>query len=354
MDIEVREQDSGAINVYVGSAPLVEFDRSRGPIVETVLEDGLELAVVRFADDHSNLVLRDGKLFGILQARDQYLRDQFDRLDTLAAGLIYEVNRIHSTGVGLVGYEELLSNYAVDDPDAVLNSTAANLPFPLENGTFIVHVREQSTGQVITRQIEVDLDGLNDDDTTLASLAAALNGVPGLSATVTSDNRLQLTADAGREIWFGEDSSGALAALGLASFFTGRNAGDIAVADRLREDPRLIAASLSGEVNDGDNAGRLARLADSTSTSALLGQRSIPDYHETIISDLAVEAAAALTQHEAAEAVYEGLYAQRESVSGVSLDEEAVNLSKFERAYQAATRYLAVVDQLTSETLALL
>jgi len=215
MDIQVREQESGSVNVYVGSAPLVEFDRSRGPIVETVLEDGLELASVRFSDDHGNVILRDGKLFGLLQARDAYLRDQFERLDTLAQGLIYEVNRIHSTGVGLVGYESLLSNYAADDADAVLNSTTANLPFPLENGTFIVHVRDQTTGQVITRQIEVDLDGLNDDDTTLTSLAAALDSVPGLSASITTDNRLQIEASNGQELWFTEDSSGALAALGL-------------------------------------------------------------------------------------------------------------------------------------------
>lgn len=354
MDIQVREQENGSINVYVGSAPLVEFDRARGPVVETVLEDGLELASVRFADDHGNVILSDGKLFGLLQARDTYLRDQLERLDTLAQGLIYEVNRVHSTGVGLVGYESLLSEYAVDDPDAVLNSSAANLPFPLENGTFIVHVRDQASGQVITRQIEVDLDGLGGDDTTLASLAAQLDGVPGLSATVTTDNRLQLDAASGQELWFSEDSSGALAALGLASFFSGRSAGDIDIAATLRSDPRLIAASLSGQTNDGTNAGRLATLADSARTSALLGNRSIQDYHETIISDLAVKTATAITQHEAADAVYQGLFAQREAISGVSLDEEAINLTKFERAYQAATRYLGVVDQLTNEMLALL
>lgn len=352
MDIEVREQRNGTVNVYVGSEPLVEFDRSRGLTVETVLEDGLELASVRFADNHGNVILRDGKLFGLLAARDRYLRDQVQRLDTLARGLIYEVNRVHSTGVGLIGYESLLSDHAVSDPDAALNSDAANLPFPLENGTFIIHVRDQANGQVITRQIEIDLDGLNGDDTTLTSLATALNNVPGVSASVTADNRLQLEAAAGQEIWFSEDSSGALAAVGLASFFSGSDASDIEIHSAVQDDPRLIAASLSGATNDGGNAGRLANLAVSTST--LLGNRSIQDYHEALISALAVEASAAVTQHEAANAVYEALYAQREAVSGVSIDEEAVNLTQYETAYQAATRYLSIVDQMTSEIMALL
>lgn len=354
MDIQVREQDNGSINVYVGSEPLVEFDRSRGPIVETVLEDGLELASVRFEDNHGNVILRDGKLFGLLETRDRYLKDQIDRFDTLARGLIYEANRIHSTGVGLVGYEALLSEYAVNDPDAVLNSDAASLPFPLQNGTFIVHVRDKVTGQEITRQIEVDLDGLNSDDTTLNDLAAALDGVPGLTASVTTDNRLQLVAADGQEMWFTEDSSDVLAALGLASFFTGQDARDIAIHEEIKQDPRLIATSLSGALSDGDNAGRLANLAASTSTSTLLGSRSIQDYHEALISDLAVEASAALTTHEAASAVYESLMAQREAISGVNLDEEAINLVKFETAYQGAARYLGVVDALTNEIMALL
>ena len=354
MDIQVREQDSGSVNVYVGSEPLVEFDRSRGPIVETVLQNGTEIASVRFADTHGNVVMTDGRLFGLLQARDRYLQDQINRFDTLAAGLIYEVNRIHSTGVGLVGYQDLLGEYAVNDPAVALNSTAAGLPFPLENGTFIVHIRDTATGQEITRQIHIDLDGLNADDTTLNSLAADLNNVPGLTATVTADNRLQLQPAGGHEIWFSEDSSSALAALGLASFFSGQDAGDIAIRDQIRSDPRLIAASLTGELNDGDNAGRLANLALSTSTSSLLGHRSIQDYHETLVTDLAVEAAAAFTDHEATEAVYESLYAQREAISGVNLDEEVVNLAQYETAYQGAARYLSVVESLTDEIMNLL
>jgi len=354
MDIQVREQDTGSISVYVGSEPLVEFDRARGPIVETELRDGTEVASIRFADTHGNVILHDGKLFGLLQVRDRYLQDQIERFDTLARGLIYEVNRLHSTGVGLVGYEQLTGEYGVSDPDAALNSAAAGLPFPLENGTFIVHVRDKATGVEITRQIEVDLDGLGGGDTTLNSLATALDNVPGLSASVTSDNRLALQADNGRELWFSEDSSGALAALGMASFFSGHDASDIAVRDEIRDDPRLIAASLGGALNDGGNAGRLANLARSASTSTLLGNRSIPDYHETIISDLAVEVSAALSDQEAADTVYNSLVAQREAISGVSLDEEVINLTRYETAYQGAARYLSVVNDLTDEIMALL
>jgi len=57
----------------------------------------------------------------------------------------------------------------VGDAGAALNSAAADLPFAVQNGTFYVRVRDQATGQVTTQMIEVDLDGLNNDDTTLNS-----------------------------------------------------------------------------------------------------------------------------------------------------------------------------------------
>lgn len=354
IQIDVREQENGSLSVYVASEPLVSFDRSRGLTVERVLQDGLEIAEVRFADSRGFVTIRDGRLAGAIAARDTHLRDQLGRLDRLAGGLIYEVNRIHSSGVGLIGYESMRSDYAAQDADQPLNSDLAGLPFPLVNGTLIVNVRDKASGQTISRQIEIDLDGLNGDDTTLTTLAADLDGVPGLSASVSADLRLQISADAGQEFWAAEDSSGAFAALGLGGLFSGRDARDISVADAVSQDPRRIAASLSGEWNDGDNAGRLARLSADESISPFLGARSIANYHAAMIDDLAVSGGAALTNLEAADVVYQSLVAQRESISGVNIDEEAINLTRFERAYQGAARYLNVLDDLSNEVLSLL
>lgn len=349
MDIEVRAQANGSVNVYVGSEPLVEFDRARGLTVTTVIADGLERATVRFADTQGGVIIRDGRLAAQLTLRDRYLVEQVAGLDALARALIYEVNRVHSTGAGLVGYSQVTSEYAVRDPEAVLNTAAAGLAFPVRNGTFIVHVG-QPDGVSITRQIEVDLDGL-DGDTTLKSLAAALNQVPGVSATILPDGRLRLAAAEGSEIWFSEDGSGVLAALGVGAFLAGTDAATIEVSAAVRADPRLIAASLSGVASNGDNAGRLA-LAGQTA-SRLLNGVSLTDFQTNLVNVVAVRTAAARTNVEAFSVVHSSLLAQREAVSGVSLDEEAINLTKFERAFQGVARYLGLLDNLTAEVLAL-
>ncbi len=351
IDIQTREQEGGSLLVYVGSEPLVQFDRSRGVTVRTQIVNGVETVDLRFADNDSSLRVGAGRLGGLVRARDNILSDQIGRLDQLAAGLIYEVNRLHTTGVGLVAHTSLTSRNAVSDADQPLNQALSHLPFPVENGVVIVKVRDQATGQVTTRQIEIDLDGLNDDDTTLNDLAASLDAIDGLSASVTTDGRLKIDADAGREFWFSDDSSGVLAALNLGGLFVGTDAATIDLDPAIEADPRLIATSQSGLASDGDLAGRIAQLAQSDATSTLLSGMSIPDFHQDIVNRLGSASGAAQREFESADAVYAGLVAQRESVSGVNADEEAINLTRFERAYQSAARYLSVLDQLSQEVL---
>ncbi len=351
MDVHVRETSNGSINVYVGSDPLVEFDRSRGLKVEINLVDGLEVMTVRFSDDNAPVPAREGRIAAVRDARDVHVRGQLDRLDELARGLIYEVNRVHSTGVGLSGYESILGTYDVVDPNAPLSTTQAGLPFPVQNGVMIVQVRDKASGQQISRQVPVDLDGIGGNDTTLTTLAAALDGVPGLSASVTPDNRLQLDAAAGSEVWFSEDTSGALAALGVGTFFAGIDGSTIQVNGAIRQNTDLIASSGSGARADGSKAGDIALLTQTASD--LLNNRTIQEFQSDMFFEVAVKANSAFVTAESSDAVFSSLLAQREAISGVSLDEEAINLTKFERAFQGASRFISVVDQLTSDLIAL-
>ncbi len=347
MDIQTREQSNGAVNVYLGSEPVVDFSRSRGLTTQRVTIDGIERVTVRYADNNGSVILHDGKLAAAVNSRDTDLVAQLEKLDQLTRGLIWEVNRVQSTGQGLTGYTTLLSTYAPTSRTAALNTAQAGLTFPPQNGTFVVRVRDQQSGEVVSRMIQVDLDGIGGNDTTLNSLATALDGVPHVSVSITADNRLRVTADPGYDIGFAEDSSNVLASLGLGTFFTGTDAATLDVNAAVRSDPRLIATALNGQPGDGSNAGRFAAVGGAT--SALLGNQSILDFHSDIVTGLGVQAAAAQTNQEAADAVYSSLLAQREAVSGVSLDEEAINMTKFERAFQGASRYLTVVDSLTTE-----
>ena len=57
-----------------------------------------------------------------------------------------------------------------------------------------------------------------------------------------------------------------------------------------------------------------------------------------MVNGVAVAASTAKTNAEAADVVQQTLESQREALSGVSLDEEAINLMRQQRAFQARQR----------------
>ncbi|MFQ5489662.1 MAG: flagellar basal body rod C-terminal domain-containing protein, partial [Phycisphaerae bacterium] len=202
--------------------------------------------------------------------------------------------------------------------------------------------------------------GLNGDDTTLESLVADINAtVDGVTASVTSDNRLQIDADAGFKFSFGHDgqdarrdSAGVLAALGINTFFDGGTAADLRVNAFLQANPAMLAGAAANLDGDGTNAGRLVDVG--TTESDLLGGFSVEDAYNRVVNRVGVAGANALDDVEATGAVLSALRSQKESISGVNLDEEALELLKFERAYQGAARYVTTVDRMLTELMALI
>ena len=102
---------------------------------------------------------------------------------------------------------------------------------------------------------------------------------------------------------------------------------------------------------DGDNAGLLA--ATGGNPVVQLQNLSLFDFYNRTVGNLGVTTASADAQRESADAALSALQQQRASVSGVNLDEEAVQLLRYERAFQGAARFTSIVDRLISELLAI-
>ena len=351
-NIEVTEQDSGAVNVSINGDILVFEGTRREVTSEATNEDGLTRTEIRFTDNNAALEVTAGELHGIYQARDTVISDFLGGLDDFAATLAFEFNKVFSQGEGLVGFSELTSVESVEDPSVALN--AAGLNFTPVSGVFQFNVRNVETGLTDTHDIFVDLNGL-DGDTSLTSLAAALDAVDGVSAEVNFRNELVLTADGDAiEFSFAGDTSGALAALGLNTFFTGSTAGDIAVNDVLQADSSsgaLFAASDSG-VGDGNGiALQLMTLSD-TSLGSLDGG-TITGVYDQLINDTTQGATVTGAVADGLR-VFEGtLDAEVAAVSGVNLDEEAIDMIVLQQTYQATARYISTLSEMLDVLVAL-
>ncbi|MBN1511173.1 MAG: flagellar hook-associated protein FlgK [Phycisphaerae bacterium] len=353
-DVTVRYQPDGSIYVYLGSEALVQGGISRGLQTETQVDGEFVRTLVRFRDTNAPVRVGGGKIEGLVNARENQAYGRIAGVDQLAAGLIAEVNRVHSDGQGLIGFTSVTGTYDVMDLDAPLNSAEAGLQNPPRNGSFFITVRDTATETPVAYQIDIDLDGQG-DDTSLQSLVDDINSrVEGVTASITADRRLQIVADTGYSFSFGhdgqtyrDDTANVLAALGVNTFFDGATAGDIQVNSALQGDARLLAASMTYQPGDGDNAGRLAGMLNSPSD--LLNGASVLEFYNNVANDVAVNGAAARTGGEAASAILSALQTQKENISGVSLDEEAIELIKYERAFQGAARFLSTVDTMMTE-----
>jgi len=130
-----------------------------------------------------------------------------------------------------------------------------------------------------------------------------------------------------------------------ADFFTGTNASDMGVNAALVSDPSSLQASgVAGAAGDNQVVLALARMANAP--QAGLGNQTFAQSYHGTITGLGTALASVNTQLADEQSVQSMLQTQRNSVSGVSVDEEMTNLVMFQRAFQASAHLVSVVDQM--------
>jgi len=133
-----------------------------------------------------------------------------------------------------------------------------------------------------------------------------------------------------------------------SAFFSGTGAADFRVA---LTDPRGIAAAQG--TNPADNANALALVAVQRQTFPALGGATLGDYFGTLQARVGQDARRAEQSASIEEDVSAALAAQRDAISGVSLDEEFTNLIRFQRGFQAAAQLINVSNVMLDDLLGL-
>jgi flagellar hook-associated protein 1 len=94
---------------------------------------------------------------------------------------------------------------------------------------------------------------------------------------------------------------------------------------------------------DGSNALALAAVKDNLTIGGL--PTTFNSYYEGIIGDMAVLAQEAVRMENNSNTLLNAVEERRQSVSGVSLDEEMANMVQFQHAYNASARMITVMDE---------
>lgn len=472
---------SGSLNITIRGHYAV-FRGKDFPV--TTDDSGEDGKLVPVFEDGGVFDVSDGQIGGLVYGRDSVVGEFQDSINELAASLIWEFNKVHSTGRGLEGYSSIVGEQQIDDSTAPLDE--AGLIFDpvlsdwkVSNGSFDLMVRTESgavADEVIP--IAVDLDnrstltpstllsgvqnlagfpqtiditdtdgnlysvsvdssynniqdvinainkvasaapdtagrleafidnsggqnilvvrdkvagagnlivddnfglfnagpgpvagvgqGFNgrdlttdlpiENDMSLDQLAAIINSVDHITASVTAQRKLEITSDDGYTFSFANDTSSVLAYLGVGTYFSGYNANTIGLNETVSENANYFAAGRLSKRPEENAPGvedfaasdnkNLQDLLNLRSLSFMTGDMSLEQFHEATVSSLALGTARAEDQLSAQVLKVQNLEFERDQISGVSLDEEATQMIMFQRSYQAAARMISTMDEI--------
>ena len=127
---------------------------------------------------------------------------------------------------------------------------------------------------------------------------------------------------------------------------------NIAISDQWLNDTMAINAAAYGE-ESGDNSNLLRMIealdSDATFTDSATGHKftgTFSEYMTGVVAELSSDITLNENYLDTSDTVLVSLSTSRDSVSGVSLDEEGVNLMAYQKSYNAAARFMTVLDEM--------
>jgi flagellar hook-associated protein 1 len=138
------------------------------------------------------------------------------------------------------------------------------------------------------------------------------------------------------------DTSTILTSLGLNTFFGGSDASTIRVTQFIIDDVTMIAAATTGSPGDNSNALRMISLQDSKLTNG----STFSDFLHNIVAQLGTETAQKASEKNSFKTLLTNLENRRQEISGVSIEEEMINIIRFQQAFQASARYISVISEI--------
>jgi len=364
MNVSYFTTSSGDLQVYTGSGQAL-VDSTAHPLSYTALpsvtasttysagsSSGFSGITVNGVDITSQI--SSGKVSALIALRDQTLPAAQSQLDELAQQLASSVNAVSNQGTSM-------------PPPASLTGTAtvSNSTSFAGTGTVRIAVADKS-GNLVSYQ-DIDLSAYS----TVGALAAKINTIPGVSASVDANGHLSISATgSGNGIAINQMTSsvggeGFSQYFGLNDLITGTSASNIAVRnDILSGTAALPTATLDASstltVGNSVLSSGSAKVVNALS-SALTGSTnfamagglgattgSFTDYAAAIVANVAgkaTQASATYTSKQTAQSTYASSLS---SQSGVNIDQESANLSALQNKYAAASQIITAINSMFS------
>lgn len=325
VDVKVSVQDGNGYHISVAGQPLVDANGAKSLTLVNAREDPTRKVVAFELGDGrqrelSESALKGGALGGLMAFRRDSLEPAQLRIDQVAHAMAARVNEVHGQGEDLEGrpggtffQESRPVSFAKAD-----NYSNATLDVAFADG-------EKASADVRASNYRVEYDGTD------------------YQVTRLSDGQTT-SHDGGAPLSFG----------GITVDVNGSpQAGDSFLVKPLNRaaaqfdvkitDTSTIAAGQGGGA--GDNSNALA-LADLQNESAVGGDTSFNGSYARLVSDIGNKTRSLQVNGSAQDTLTTELETAQQSISGVNLDEERVNLLYYQQMYQANARVIETAASL--------
>ena len=384
-------RDSDEFNVHINGQVLVQGSVARSfDLVPNTDNNGYDTVV--WKDTGLTADVAGGKLGALVELRDVDIRNEVQSLNTMALNFADLVNDVHRAGIGANNVSGL--DFFVQHP--FVTDVKGNYDRNGDGAVDSSYVFRLSGTNELNPQDKVGLDGVmtlsgktgnitvpyyaND---TIEAVIARINDSQGeVKAYLDRDNHLVLKATTSQAmenpdfvIRHVEDSgmflagySGILNGSGAegAYDFNRADAVDsisgsyavapvlnpaeyIAVNDAVKNDVNSVAAAFPNPqgravIGDGRAAVEIAAIRNS---SVMIGaSRTFDDYFAESVTNAGLKGEQAENMLLSQNAIMNDLRDLRDSISGVNIDEELADIMKFQHGYNAAAKYVTVIDSM--------
>lgn len=386
---DIRDDDE--FMVHLEGNILVQGHIARSFDVEPVINNNGYSKVI-WSDTKNAVQVSGGTLGALIELRDVDIRGEVQNLNTVALNFADLVNDVHKNGIGMnnvTGLDFFIQepfvtsvngNYdrdgdGMDDHSYLFRFTGTNSLNPQEklglegtmtlsgkNGTISVPYHATDTiAEVVARindsdgEVKAYLD--RDNHLVLKATTAEDMENPDFVIRHVEDSGMFLIGYAGVLNGSGAENAYDFARADAANSLRGQYsvspvlnpAGYIAVNNEIKGDVLSVAAAYpnnQGKSMIGD--GRAAvEIASIRNTSVMIGKnRTFDEYFASSVTNVGLKGEQAEMNMLSQNAIMDDLRNLRDSISGVNIDEELAEIIKFQHGYNAAAKFISVIDEM--------
>ncbi|EHD3050069.1 flagellar hook-associated protein FlgK [Campylobacter upsaliensis] len=291
------------------------------------------------------------------------LQGYIDSLNTFSKTLITETNNLYAGSAKNSATSDYLEGLTGDVP-------LMNYDRTIQAGTFDIVIYDEKGNEKVRKSITIDVTTTmndlmnqikaNTDDNKDNNSGNDVDDFINASFSFDSKSNsglFQINAKNGFKVSLEDKGTNFAGAFSVGGFFSGKDASDIRVKESLLSDPSTVRASKNGVDSGNDMANQIIQLQYNKvsfyNKDGTIDELTMEEYYRKFTGQIASDGENNNVIHKSNMTLYNSVYAEYQSKSGVNTNEELAALIQWQSSYGAAAKIVSTVDQMLDTLLGL-